>query len=415
MGGLILAATAICPAVHADDGNPARQKAAARDELLASMPETFAVAEKQCAGMLASIQDPQKLPRTVENGRLTLVKAWDWTSGFFPGTLWYLYEFTNDAKWREAAAAWTARVESAKDHRSDHDVGFMIGCSFGNGWRLTGEKAYRDVMVHAARTLSLRYKPEVGLIRSWDFGKWKYPVIVDNMMNLELMCDAVQLGGEPRLRDIAVSHADRTLGNHFRPDFSSYHVVDYNPANGEVLHRQTHQGAADDSSWARGQAWGLYGFTMMYRETGKAEYLTQACRIADFIMNHPRLPADKVPYWDFDAPGIPDAPRDASAAAIMASALIELSGLKGGEDGAEYLELARRQLVSLSSPAYLAKPCENHHFILLHSVGNKPGNAEVDVPLNYADYYFLEALLRYRSLITTGKALPGARSESGGN
>jgi rhamnogalacturonyl hydrolase YesR len=408
MSGLSWVVAMMCPALRADESANTRQAAAERDALLASMPATFAVAEKQYAAMMATIKDPGKLPRTAEHGKLTLVKPSDWTSGFFPGSLWYLHEYMNDGKWREAAAAWTARVESAKDHRGDHDVGFMIGCSYGNGWRLTGDTAYRDVMVHAARTLSLRFKPEVGLIRSWDFGKWKYPVIVDNMMNLELLCDAAQLAGEPRLREIAVLHADGTLRNHFRPDSSSYHVVDYDPANGAVLHRQTHQGAADGSSWARGQAWGLYGFTMMHRETGKPEYLSQATKIANFIMNHPRLPADKVPYWDFDAPGIPDAPRDASAAAIMASALIELGAMTGGKDGAEYLELARRQLVSLSSPAYLAKPGENHHFILMHSVGNKPGNSEVDVPLNYADYYFLEALLRYRSFVTKGKALPGS-------
>lgn len=372
----------------------------ATDELLRAIPGNFAFAVQQYERMLASVTDPKRLPRTVEQGAVKLVNPSDWTSGFFPGSLWLIYEFNREPQWLVTASNWTARVESAKDHRSDHDVGFMVGCSFGNGWRLTTNADYREVMIHAARTLSLRYKPEVGLIRSWDFGKWKYPVIVDNLMNLELLSFAARESGEARLRDIAISHADHTLRNHYRADFSSYHVVDYDPATGAVRGKQTAQGAADDSAWARGQAWGLYGFTMMYRETRKPEYLAQATNIANFILNHPRLPADKIPYWDFDAPGIPDAPRDASAAAITASALIELSTLAGGGAGGKYLALARQQLLSLSSPAYRAPLGGNGCFLLMHSVGHKPANSEVDVPLNYADYYFLEALLRYRELKT---------------
>jgi hypothetical protein len=371
----------------------------ATDELLVVIPDNFAFAAQQYERMLASITDTNRLPRTLEQGKVKMVKPSDWTSGFFPGSLWLVYEFNRDPKWLVAASNWTARVESAKDHRSDHDVGFMVGCSFGNGWRLTTNAAYREVMIHAARTLSLRYQPEVGLIRSWDFGKWKYPVIVDNMMNLELLMWAAKNGGEARLRDIAVAHADKTLQNHFRPDFSSYHLVDYNPTNGAVRHRQTVQGAADNSAWARGQAWGLYGFTLMARETGRADYLAQATNIANFILNHPRLPADKIPYWDFDAPGIPNAPRDASAAAVMSSALIELSSLVSAEAGRPYLMLARQQLLSLSSTQYRARPGEDGDFILRHSVGHIPEKHEIDVPLNYADYYFLEGLLRYRAKV----------------
>jgi uncharacterized protein YyaL (SSP411 family) len=242
----------------------------------------------------------------------------------------------------------------------------------------------------------------VGLIRSWDFGRWKYPVIVDNLMNLELLTFAARESGDGRLHDIAVAHADNTLQNHFRPDHSSYHVVDYNPTNGNDLRKMTQQGAADDSAWARGQAWGLYGYTAMYRETGRRAYLTQATNIANYILNHPRLPADKIPYWDFDAPGIPEVPRDASAAAIISSALIELSGLVEPTAAQKYLSLARQQLLSLSSPAYRAQPGEAGDFILKHSVGSHPERREIDVPLNYADYYFLEALLRYRSACFSG-------------
>ncbi len=247
----------------------------------------------------------------------------------------------------------------------------------------------------------------MGLIRSWDNDRWRYPVIIDNMMNLELLTWAAREGNQPRLREIAVLHADKTMKEHFRADGSTWHVVDYDPATGVVLGKQTHQGAADSSAWARGQAWALYGFTMMDRETGRAEYLDQARKVALFLMNHPRLPADKVPYGDFDAPETPDAPRDASAAAVMASALIELAPHLETDLDRQCLGLARRQLLSLSSPAYLAGPGENGRFLLKHSVGSRPAKSEVDVPLTYADYYFLEALLRYRR---AASVVPSSRS-----
>jgi rhamnogalacturonyl hydrolase YesR len=274
----------------------------------------------------------------------------------------------------------------------------MIFCSYGNAHRLAPDPAYRDIIVQASRTLSTRYHPQVGLIRSWDFGTWKFPVIVDNMMNLEMLTWASRETGEASFKQIALSHADKTMAHHFRADASSYHVVDYDPATGAVRGKQTHQGFSDASAWARGQAWGLYGYVMMFRETGNTNYLEHAKRIATFILNHPRLPADRIPYWDFDAPDIPNAPRDASAGAIIASALIELSGMTDPAFGRHCFETARQQLLSLSSPAYLANVGENGGFILKHSTGHKPKNSEVDVPLNYADYYFLEALLRYQAL-----------------
>jgi len=252
-------------------------------------------------------------------------------------------------------------------------------------------------LIQGARSLSTRFNPQAGLIRSWDFGKWQYPVIIDNMMNLELLVWAGHATGDSNLCDIAVRHADKTLQNHFRADGSCFHLVDYNPTNGTVLKRQTVQGAADTSAWARGQAWALYGYTTMYRETRRPEFLAQAGRVARFIMKNPRLPADKIPYWDFDAPDIPNAPRDASAAAVMASALIELSTFEDGDFARQCEQLARQQLLSLSSPRYLAEPGQNGGFLLKHSVGNSPAKSEVDVPLNYADYYFLESLLRYRN------------------
>ena len=313
-----------------------------------------------------------------------------------PISLWYLYEFSQDPKWLAAAQDYTSRLDGVRNFRGSHDVGFILGCSYGNGYRLTKNPAYPAVMRDGAASLARRFNPQVGQLRSWDHGSWSFPVIVDNLMNLEFLLSVTRESGETRFREISISHADKTLQNHFRPDSSSCHVVDYDPSNGEVLAKKTHQGATDDSAWARGQAWGLYGYTMMFRETKNPAYLAQAVRIADFILKHPRLPADKLPYWDFDAPRIPNAPRDASAAAVMASALIELSGTTEGDQSRSYLTLARQQLISLSSPAYLAKPGENGNFLLMHCVGHLPKPSEVDVPLNYADYYFLEALLRYQ-------------------
>jgi unsaturated chondroitin disaccharide hydrolase len=388
------------------NGKTLNSPAGPKDELLEKIPENFAFAAAQYERLLDRVQHDSKLPRTFENGKLVTVTPEDWTSGFFPGSLWFLYEYTNDPKWLAAATNYTERLDRIKNFRGHHDVGFMLGCSYGQGWRLTKNPAYRDVLVQGARSLATRYKPEVGLIRSWDFGRWKYPVIVDNLMNLELLTFAARESGESRLGDIAVAHADKTLQNHFRADFSSYHVVDYNPTNGNVLRKMTQQGAADDSAWARGQAWGLYGYTTMFRETKRPAYLAQATNIANYILNHPRLPADKIPYWDFDAPGIPVVPRDASAAAIMSSALIELSGFVAKATAQKYLNLARQQLLALASPAYRAQAGENGDFLLKHSVGSHPEHREIDVPLNYADYYFLEGLLRYRAVVQVGSGAP---------
>jgi len=387
---------ATAPAVLAASGETSTTPAAVEsDELAARIPGIFAFAGAQYNRMLASVKDDPKLPRTVAEGKIKTVGPTDWTSGFFPGSLWYLYEYTRDPKWLSAASKYTERLDSVKNFRGSHDVGFILGCSYGNGYRLTTNAAYRAVLLQGAQSLASRFDPRVGLIRSWDHGQWHYPVIIDNMMNLELLVWAAREGGKTRLLEMARSHADRTRQNQFRADFSSFHLVDYDPTNGAVVGKYTAQGAADGSTWARGQAWALYGFTMMARETHDATYLAQATNIANFVRNHPRMPADKVPYWDFDAPDIPRAPRDASAAAIMSSALIELSGLVGGEAGRQYLAFAREQLLSLSSPAYLAEPGENGNFLLEHSVGHLPKKREVDAPLNYADYYFLEALLRY--------------------
>jgi unsaturated chondroitin disaccharide hydrolase len=336
-------------------------------------------------------------PRTIEKGELKLVASRDWTSGFFPGVLWFLYEFTGKENWKTQAQAYTANIEREKFNGGTHDMGFKVYCSFGTGYRLTKDAAYKEVIIQSAKTLSTRFKPVIGCLRSWDHHReqWGFPVIIDNMMNLELLFEATKLSGDSSFYKIAVSHANTTLKNHFRPDYSSYHVVDYDTVTGKVVKKNTHQGYSDESAWSRGQAWGLYGYTMCYRETKNPVYLQQAEHIASFIFSHPNMPKDLVPYYDFNAPGIPNEPRDASAAAIAASGLYELSLYS--KQGKKYRALANKIMESLTN-SYRSPVGQNKGFILLHSTGSKPGNSEVDVPLNYADYYYLEALLRSKKL-----------------
>lgn len=349
--------------------------------------------------MLQQLGDRTAIPRTFEHGKLVTPNLErDWTVGFFPGALWYLYEGTQDTMWRAAAERYTPYVASWAKNKGTHDVGFVLYCSYGNGLRLTKNAAYADVLHAGAATLASRYSETVGAIKSWDWGArmgWDYPVIVDNMMNLELLMWAADR--DPRLREISIKHADTTIKHHFRADGSSFHVVDYDSKTGAVRSRVTHQGTADSSAWARGQGWGLYGYTLMYRFTKEPRYLEQARTIAKFLMNHPRLPADKIPYWDFDAANIPNAPRDSSAGALYASALLELADYVSADEAKAYVAFAHAQIRSLCSPEYLARPGENGGFLLKHATGNLPSKSEIDVPINYADYYFLEALLRARA------------------
>lgn len=374
-----------------------------QEEPLAKVIERGLTVSTEQALLMAKELEPQegRLPKSIKDGQLETSDCYWWCSGFFPGELWYLYENNPTPELKRYAELFTERLEKVQYVTSNHDVGFMLYCSYGNGYRLTKNPAYKEVLTTGANSLSTRFRLAVGAIRSWEFNKdkWQYPVIIDNMMNLELLTWASKETGDNRFRDIAVSHADKTIANHFRPDYSSYHVVSYDTITGVPHAKVTHQGYADSSAWARGQSWALYGYTMMARETGKPEYLTQAKQIARFLMNHPHMPADKVPYWDYDAPDIPNAPRDASAAAIMASALIELSQLDRSEEAPGYLEFAEQQVRSLSSPTYLAEKGTNCDFVLMHSTGHLPGNSEVDVPLSYADYYYVEALMRLKKLM----------------
>lgn len=322
-----------------------------------------------------------------------------WCSGFYPGSLLYLYEQTKDTVLYNEAMTMLGELEKEKNNTGTHDLGFMMYCSFGNANRLAPRPAYHDILLTSARSLATRFNENVGCIRSWDSKAGDFLVIIDNMMNLELLFWATRVSGDSSFYKLAVTHANRTIKNHFRPDYSSCHVVNYDTATGLVKQKRTAQGAADESAWARGQAWGLYGFTVMYRETKDKTYLEQAKHIANFILKHPNLPADKVPFWDFNAPGIPGAVlRDASAAAITASALIELSGYTDKRTANSYLNDAAVILKTLSGAEYRAKEGTNGGFLLQHGVGHLPAGTEVDVPLTYADYYFIEAMIRYNKL-----------------
>ncbi len=362
---------------------------------------TSAIVEEQLRYRLKTFTDTNTFPRSVKDGQMVAVPSRDWTSGFYAGVLWQMYELTRDETWARAARKWTESLEREQFNTGTHDLGFMLYCSYGNGLRLAPSRAYEEVLIQGARSLSTRFRKTTGTMKSWDHGNWEFPVIIDNMMNLELLFWATKVSGDSSFYNIAVTHALTTLKNHFRSDYSSYHVVDYDTVTGKVKQRVTHQGHADESAWARGQAWALYGYTMTYRETKDKRFLEQAIRIADFMLSHPNLPKDKVPYWDYNAPGIPNEERDASAAAILASALLELQQYV--DSGKKYKDAATFILGSLASPEYLAAPGSNQGFLLMHSTGHKPHKSEIDVPLIYADYYFLEALIRYKKLLRSEK------------
>lgn len=338
----------------------------------------------------------------VKNDSLETSDSGWWCSGFYPGTLLYLDEANTNATLKTAAEKSLLDLKKEQYNKTTHDLGFMMYCSYGNARRLHPDAGYEQVLMNSAKSLATRYNAAAKCIQSWDSAPWNHatkdemPVIIDNMMNLELLFWASKHSGDKTFYNIAVNHANTTMKNHFRADYSSYHEVVYDKNTGAVVRQITNQGAADASAWARGQAWGLYGYVVMYRETKDRNYLEQAQHIAGFILNHPNLPADKIPYWDFNAPGIPNALRDSSAAAIIASALIELGTYSDKELAQKYYADANRMLTSLMAPQYFAAPRTNGGFLLKHGVGNMPNKTEVDTPLSYGDYYFIEALLRYK-------------------
>jgi unsaturated chondroitin disaccharide hydrolase len=393
------------------------------------LQENFSFADKQLKNMLAeTASTPLGFPRSADSsGKLITTDMYEWTSGFFPGSLWYAYEYTKDPQLKTAATEWTERLEPLKTFTQHHDLGFMLYCSYGNAYRLTGNEQYKNILIEGAKSLSTRFSPVTGSIKSWNkFHSWSgsstvynFPVIVDNMMNLEMLFFASKMTGDSTYRHIAYTHALTAMKNHVRKDYSSYHVVCYDTATGKVVLQETAQGYADNSTWARGQAWGVYGFTLCYRETKDERFLKTAQGMADWYINNKNLPADKIPYWDFNVgqqgytPGskswAKDHPlklRDASAAAIVSSALLELSTYSDAAHATKYKAAALQMLQSLGSPAYRAPLGKNANFIIEHSVGALTYASELDVPLVYADYYFLEGLNRYNRLLNGNKVVP---------
>jgi unsaturated chondroitin disaccharide hydrolase len=344
-----------------------------------------------------AVTNPDKpFPRSIKGGVVEYVAAPDWTSGFYPGTLWYLYAANNQADFRKAAQTWTALLEEEQFNTNDHDIGFQIGSSYGNAYKFTCEEEYLPIILQSARSLTKRFNPKVGAIKSWNpRNGWQYPVIIDNMMNLELLFEATRLSGDSSYYKVAYQHAMTTHENHFRDNSSSYHVINYDSVSGEILSRQTHQGAADSSAWARGQAWGLYGYTMAYRYTQEPVFLQRAKDIAAFIIS--RSPKNGIPPWDFDLSKEEEHPTDASAAAITASALLELQ-LYDQENSETYKKSAENILRTLSEAPYLLAASDATPFIIDRSTGHKPHNSEINVPINYADYYFVEGLYRFSHL-----------------
>ncbi len=363
--------------------------------------------EQQVNRSLPLLKESFKIPRNIlsdeSSGNWNCTSIYDWTSGFWPGILWYLYEYDHDENIKKAAERFTAALYPVVDRKADnHDLGFMMYCSLGNGYRLTGNEEYKKVLLRAADSLATLYDLRVGTIHSWPGMRekmgWPHNTIIDNMLNLELLFWAAKNGGGKQLYKIANRHAEVTMENQFRNDFSTCHVVVYDTITGNRIKQVTHQGYADSSMWARGQGWAIYGFTMCYRETRNPAFLETARKAADLYLS--RLPEDMIPYWDFDAPGLEE-PRDASAAAVVASGLLEMSLYMQDEvDAEKYKSAAVKILASLSSPVYQSR--EHNQAFLLHSTGHKPNNSEIDASIIYADYYYIEALIRLDKINKTG-------------
>lgn len=366
-------------------------------KVLSTIEKNFNDGKLQYEHMMTLLPKPDRFPQTYLNDKMVTIPSGDWVSGFYPGSLLYLYKETREKKLLTEARRIMVPLSKEQFNKTNHDVGFMLNDSFGNALNIDPQPGDKEVLINAAKSLSTRFNKKVGSIKSWDSkNPDDYLVIIDNMMNLELLFWASKETGDPSYYNIAIAHANTTIKNHFRPDYSTYHVVNYNPKTGEVVQKKTAQGYSDSSAWARGQAWGLYGFTMVYRETKDKKYLEQANHIAEFMLNNPNMPKDFIPYWDFNAPNIPSAYRDASAAAIMASALLELYKYNTGATAQKYYKVAESVIKTLSTPQYKAAIGSNGGFILKHSVGHFPANSQIDVPLTYADYYFIEAMMRYK-------------------
>ena len=413
MKKLLFAALALVAAFAMAD-----TKSAAENQLKGKLPGIFARAAEQYRLLLKNLErvatEKKPFPKRWENGELVTIPPEDWCSGFFPGAMWYLYEYTRDGFWRTEATKFTAIQDRIRHYTGNHDIGFMLMTSVGNALRLDPRPEYPGMLLDGAEALTKRYSEKLGLIRSWgkiDEDK-NFLVIVDNLMNLELMQWAAKNGGGEKYAKIAKSHADKTSQHHFRADGSAYHVLNYNQHTpGKILEIRAGQGASVDGTWARGHSWAIYGYTMLYRETTDRAYLMRAIKSADYLLEEANVPADGVPSRAHKAWAIPHEERDTSAAAIETSALLELSQFVPPEKLAAYRAFAVKTLLALSSDRYFAKSGEQGGFLLTQGVGHKPGKiasgkgGEVNVPLNYGDYYFLEALIRFNNLAGGKSAL----------
>ncbi|MFB9052684.1 glycoside hydrolase family 88 protein [Formosa undariae] len=399
-----LTTAVFCMALLLSCNNKADKKAKSEEVVaVASKTNEDVILDKSVVKIKTTLQNlksADSFPRNITKGNKdwNLVGVKDWCSGFWPGTLWYAYEYSKDPEILAGAEKFTAPLKTiAYTPAENHDIGFMVYCSYGNGYRLTGNEEYKTILLAAADTLATLYNPKVGTILSWPGMKHKfqYNTIIDNMMNLELLFWAAKNGGDKSLYDIANSHAEVSMKYLVRPDYSIYHVISFDEKTGEFIKGATHQGYADESMWARGQGWGIYGFAMSYRETGNEEFLTTSQKLADHFIE--RLPEDGMPYWDFDDPKIPDAPKDASAAGVVACGMLELSEqLTDPVLKEKYFNAGKKLITLLGSDAYMSG--DTNESLLLHSTGHLPHNSEIDVPIIYSDYYFMEALLRLKKI-----------------
>ncbi|GDX43890.1 glucuronyl hydrolase [Bacteroidota bacterium] len=370
-------------------------------EMSGIIEKQFEFAARQLKVLETNVPDTM-MPKTLNNktGVVEVSKTNWWCSGFFPASLLYVYEHTNDKEILRIAQKRLDLQEPMKHYTGNHDLGFMMFNPFGHAYRLFKRPNDKTTIDTAAMSLITRYRPSIKSIQSWNKNKnFNCPVIIDNMMNLELLMWVSQNGGDPKFREIAINHANSTIANHYRSDYSAFHVLDYDLETGKLIAGKNHQGYKDASAWSRGQAWGFYGFVMMYRFTKDQHYLDHARNIAKFLFNHPNMPKDYIMYWDFNTPDIPNTLRDASASAILASGLLELAQFTKGSESSDYINKSASIIKTLSTPAYCAAVGENGGFLLKHSVGHLPANSEVDVPLTYADYYYLEALHRFKNWV----------------
>lgn len=357
----------------------------------------FRFAAIQLSNTVTLMGNTNTYPRSTQtNGSWNTVNNSDWTCGFFPGCLWYVYEQTSDPNFKKWAQQWTGGIASQQFNTNTDDIGFMINTSFGNGYRITGSNAYQSVLLQAAHSLTNRYNFIVHCLADDQLlPPTNFEVIIDTMMNSELLYHATDINGDTNLSVKAYNHATRAMTNQIRADNSTFQRVLYSDVNGALTFQGTRAGYSNTSTWARGQAWAIYGFTMAYRETGYLPFLNAAGRVANWYLTN--APPDYVPYWDFDAPDIPNAPRDSSSAAITLSALVQLSQLATNlQDSVTFWAGAHNILESLGSTNYLAQGTASKG-ILLHGTGEPPQfpSPEVNVSLTYGDYYFIEALRRY--------------------